>query len=430
MHGLGTWRALLRSFSTLAAGEVAARLFGFIAIVAMARQLGPSSFGIVVLGTTLITWFALVGDAGTEVLSLREVARRPERFKDVVEPVLGLRLALSLVGAALFLVGPLFLMHDQSDRAILWAFALVLPMMALNPRWIVVGVGGSRAVALGNIGSQVLMAAGVLLLVESPHDAVRIPFLQAGAELLYALIVLGAVGARAGRFRPRVDLGSWRKTLRDGAPLLAHSFSRAVIYSFDLLLIALLIDRTHVGLYSAAYKPVLFCVTALGLFYVSFLASLSAATGEQRFRLFRRTVLTAAGATLPVAAVLSATAGVLVTLVFGDSFEGAGLPLAILVWGLPLLAVSGAYGNALIAGDRQKFVMRNNIVAAVANILANLVAVPLFGLIGAAVVTVACEMLVLMLNYRCAVSFGLAPSVTDLAPRVLVVLRLRPSSTE
>ena len=46
---------------------------------------------------------------------------------------------------------------------------------------------------------------------------------------------------------------------------------------FDLVVIAFLIDPTHAGFYATGSKPALFVIQAIGLFYVSFLASYSAA---------------------------------------------------------------------------------------------------------------------------------------------------------
>ena len=87
----------------------------------------------------------------------------------------------------------------------LWLFALVLPMLAFNLRWMVLGVQQARAVAVGNVAGRVLLMVGVLLLVWNVHDTLHVPLLQAGAELTYALVVLAAVTRRFGLIRPRID---------------------------------------------------------------------------------------------------------------------------------------------------------------------------------------------------------------------------------
>lgn len=414
LHG---WRGLVRRFGVLAVGEGVAQLCGFVAVIIMARKLDPHGFGLVTLGTTLVMWFALFADSGTEVLNIRDISRRPDHFKRLAEPVLGLRLLLSVIAIALLGVAAIFASDRTSDRYVLWLFALCLPMLALNLRWMVLGVRGAKSVALGNVAGRVLLMVGVILFVHSVGDTLVVPVLLAGAELVYALVVLGAVTRRFGIIRPRIDLAKWRETLGQSLPLMINQLARATVYSFDILLVAILLGRADVGFYGAAVKPVLFLAGALGLFYVSFLTSYSTAGSGHAGPLFRRTVTAATAATTVVAAIVAAAAPLIVVVFYGHAYDAAALPLALLVFSVPALAAGGAYGVALIAGHRQAALMRNNVIGAVFNIAANLVAIPVFGIAGAAAVTVASELLNLVLNYRSAVRADLAPSLAEIVGR-------------
>ncbi len=414
---LSSWRALVRRFGALAVGEGLAQLCGFVAIIVMARRLDPHGFGLVTLGTTLVVWFGLIADSGTEVLNIRDISRRPDHFKKLAEPVLGLRLVLSGAAMALLFVAAFFASDRASDRYVLWLFALVLPMLALNLRWMVLGVQQARAVAVGNVAGRVLLMIGVLLLVWNVHDTLHVPLLQAGAELTYALVVLAAVTRRFGLIRPRIDVQAWRETLRHSLPLMVNQIARATVYSFDILLVAVLLGREDVGFYGAATKPVLFIAGALGLFYVSFLTSYATASSSHAGPLFRRTVGFSAAATGLLAVLGAALAPLIVAVFYGHAYDDAALPLAILVFAIPLLAIAGAYGVALIAGHQQAALMRNNVAGAVFNIAANIAVIPVFGIAGAAAVTVASELLNLVLNYRSAVRYRVAPSLAEILGR-------------
>ena len=91
----------------------------------LTRELGPGGFGLVTIGTSLVICFSLVVDAGTEVLNLRDMARDPSRFRELAGPVLGLRLALSVLSAAL-LAATVALAVPARDRPTLLLFALLL----------------------------------------------------------------------------------------------------------------------------------------------------------------------------------------------------------------------------------------------------------------------------------------------------------------
>ena len=386
------------------------RLLGFASVFVLARALEPGGFGIISLGTTLVIFFSILVDAGTEILNVRDIAREPERLRELSEPILGLRLALSLPAAALLGAGIFVAADSAGDRLTLGIFALVLPMAALNPRWMVLGVDGSKAIAVGSVLKELVVLIGVLALVRQLHDTLIVALLVAAGELAFAGAVLYAVRRRFGLLRPRIDLEAWRRTLRRGRPILINNLARTAVFSFDVLLIAVLMTRESVGLYSAAYKPVLFAVSALSLFYLSFLAHYSAAIGEDARQLFRRTVTLGIGATVPVALLLTFESSTFVELAYGEAFAETATALAVLIWTVPILAVSGPYRHALIAGDQEHRLMLNNVIGAVVNVAANLAVIPHFGIVGAAAVTIVSEAIIATLNARAVVVLGLESS--------------------
>src|SRR5439155_8069233 len=137
-------------------------------------------------------------------------------------------------------------------------FALLLPAIALNLRWMVLGVGGAKAVAAGNVVGRVVVLVGALLLVIGVHDLKRVPLLEFGAELTYALIVLWMVSGRLGSIRPRADWALWRSMLQQSLPLMVSGVARATIVSFDVIVISLALGPRDLGIYGVASKPVAF----------------------------------------------------------------------------------------------------------------------------------------------------------------------------
>jgi O-antigen/teichoic acid export membrane protein len=413
LEELPGWRVLVRSFSTLAAGEVLARLAGLAAVLLLARRLGPAGFGVVTLGLTLVGWFGLVADSGTELLNVREVARRPDEFRDIASRVLGLRLTLSIAAAGVFALGVELLARSDAVRSTVVLFALALPGLALNLRWMVLGIHRARAIAVGNVAGRLVLLAGTIALVANVHDIRRVPLLEAGAEVAYGAVILALVARSFGVIVPQVDLAAWWETLRQSAPLMVNSLARVASASFDVLVIEIALGPHKLGLYGAGSKPVLFVTSALGLFSVSFLSAFSAQHGAAAEALFRRAVRTTVAACVPLAIVMSSTAVAIVPLLFGHAYAGAAIVLAILVWKIPMAAFGTTYGTVLVARERQVALMRNNLVAAVLTVVADLAVIPVFGIRGAAVVGVGNSALASFLNHRSCVRHGFVPSLPD-----------------
>jgi O-antigen/teichoic acid export membrane protein len=380
-------------------------------VLLLARRLGPGGFGLITFGTALIAWFGVVADAGTTLVTTRDIARDPRQFRPIAERALGLRLAMSAVATAILIGGSFAFAQSTYDRNVYISFAIVLPAVGLNLRWMVLGVRGARLIAFGNIAAQIVLLAGVLLFVVRQHDAVTVAYVTAAAELAFAAVILAQLLPGHGLLRPRVDVRSWLVTLRQGAPLMVSAFARGIIYSFDLLVITRVLGPVAAGYYGAASRPVLFFVTAIGFFYVSFLASYSAASPDSAARLFRRATRVSLAVSVPIAIALTVGAELIVPFVFGQKFAHAAPVLAILAWRLPFSAVASPYGGLLLLEDRRTRLMWNNIAGAAVNIVGDVIAAPIFGIEGVAVVNLIATMTILGLNYRSAVSYRLAPPI-------------------
>lgn len=381
------WRMIVRRFAALSVGEGATLVLGFVVMLLLARRLGPSGFGVVTLGLTLVAWFMYVVDSGTEILNVREVARRPDRFRPIAEQMMGLRLALSVLATALFVAGVGLFTRTDFTRSTLLLFALMLPASALNLRWMVLGIGGSRAIAIGQTLSRLIVLAGVVLFVASLDDIKRVPLLEATGALMYGLVILWLVSRGARPLRPRADLMIWRTTLTSSLPLMCTGLARAAIISFDVLVIDLVLGPGSVGVYAVASKPAFVMASLVGLFSMAFLSAFSATAAGDARALQRRALRWAVGVGVLVAVALSA-ASVLLPWVFGEAYDEAVPVLAVVAWRIPVAAIAGLYASTLIARDRQTDVMWNSIIVGAFVVVADVAAVLAFGIMGAAVVSV------------------------------------------
>jgi O-antigen/teichoic acid export membrane protein len=132
---------------------------------------------------------------------------------------------------------------------------------------------------------------------------------------------------------------------------------------------------------------------------MAFLSAFSATADEGAVALKGRALRWAFGISVLVAAALTAGA-VLIPYVYGDEYDRSVAVLAVIAWRIPLAVLASIYGSILVARDRQIDLMRNSIVAAAFVVCADLVAVLAFGLLGAAVVSIAGGALTYLLNAR------------------------------
>src|SRR5205823_4644438 len=181
--------------------------------------------------------------------------------------------------------------------------------------------------AVASAIGQFVVFGAVLIFVRGRADLFRVPVIQAGGELVTAAVLVVAARGVVGRFRPRARLGEWRAILAQSLPIAVADVTRTVVFSFDVLLIGLLLGEAAVGRYVAAYRLLLLVLTLGGFYYTALMPSLTRAFGSGRpgdaAAILR---LAARGATLltaPVAVGGVVLATPLLTALYGADYAAA-----------------------------------------------------------------------------------------------------------
>lgn len=96
-------------------------------------------------------------------------------------------------------------------------------------------------------------------------------------------------------------------------------------------------------------------------------------------------------------------ADVVIRVVFGEAFEAAAIPLAILVWAIPVTLLSGHARIALIAGGYQSSVFMSQLAGVVMTVVVGVVTIPFYGAIGGAATTLASYLAVWIASHMLAI---------------------------
>ena len=396
-------RVLKNSLTPMAA-QVVNRLMDLGFAVFMLRLLGPEGAGRYAFAVVLVGYFAIFSDFGLGTLITREVARRADLAGRYVTNAVLLRWALWVV-AALGLAGVLLFYRSRLSLAedALWA-ALLLGL-ALLPQTV-----SSALSALFQAHERMEVPAAVGLVVNLLKIVLGVPALLAGWGIVgLGLVALVGSAVNALVFialtRGLLGLPPWqpersfrRDLVREATPLLANAFLASLFFRLDVLLLQALRGDQATGWYTTAYKfidgllliPSLFTLAAFPL-----LSRWGAGDAEALRRASRRALKALLIVALPVSAGVALIADQLVLLLFGDAFAPSILALRLLIWFFPFSAVNGFLQYVLIALDQQRFLTRAFVWATAFNLAANAIAIPLFGLYGAAFVTVLSELALL-----------------------------------
>ncbi|MEL6772720.1 MAG: flippase [Bacteroidota bacterium] len=397
---------IARNAGAMALAQVVTLVSGLATTAYLARTLGPSEYGVLRFGLAMLVYATVLVRLGFQTLGTRELARDSSRRAALVSHILSIRLVLFVVALSVYLGCVALLPKPIEFKMAVGVLGGALLGHALSLDWVYQGLQRMGYVVLQQVAGAIVVLLGVILLVGGPEDLVVAAWVTAMGLLAGPVALVVVYWRQFGPVNLAFDRAAWIALLRPALPLAASAFMIALYYNMDQIMLGLLRTDAEVGLYAAGYRLVTAALAPAMVVYTAFLPTLSSAVGDRglmraRARLHGRVQL-AMG--LPICVGGTMLAGPLIVLIGGPEYVAGTVALRILMVNMGVVYLNMMFGQPLPAWDLQKRHMYAISVGAVANIILNLVLIPRFGIVGAAVATLASEVAVLIglatLHYR------------------------------
>lgn len=411
----GERSSVARNATALTLAKFAARICTFALAIVMGRGLGVSDYGRYGFAGAVGVIVLAVADIGVTPYVVREVAR--DRIMGDMRALRLVRVKASLALAALGAVIVAAVALSGATDAATVIILVIASMLADGMTGFVYGYFQGRE----RMGFEARTTAVAALVRSIGGIACVLAFGSLLAVLAWMLLVSGAqVAIALGRFTGAVRRPAGRQAeiltaaipWRSVTTMGGIAFFALVYLQADSVIVGVVYDHRAVGLYTAAYAlvaglqilPWQIAVAMAPVFARSHANDRSGFRDAWHDGL--RIVLVIS---LPLALVTSILAGEIMRLLFGESFRSAAPALAVLVWSSPIWAVNMTIAGVLRGAGREGWLMATTGVGAVLNLGLNCWAIPAFGIDGAAAVTVATELSVLVIQGWLVVSRGIAP---------------------
>lgn len=415
--------------------------------VLAARVLGSEGLAVIALATTLATGASLLANPGLGIASVYFLVREPDQRRSMVGTISSLTIGAGAVAGVIVLAAlpaaALLFFHGDTPPALVAATALAAGIVAyevglaillgLNRRPEYIGLEGVRS--FGTLG-----LSGVVAVV-APSD-VGFVLASAVATWLSAAAAWAAVRRTSGGIGPAWEGDFARRALDMGLRGQVGNFVVFLNLRLDFLLVPALLPLQAAGIYVVAVR-VAEVVTQLANSVSSFLFPEVVAQEDPRAttnteRVVRATLLVVIAAS----AALALLAEPVLAIAFGAEFVPGATALRITMLGMIALAVARIMIGDLKGRGRAGLVSVVNVVAVALTVLLVLALVPPFGIIGAALASVAVYAAtagMLLLAYRRVTDgrlVALIPTLSDAGRMLLVgqrmaaagIGRLRPPS--
>jgi len=316
----------------------------------LARILGPTGFGILGIGTAIITYAAILTDWGFAYTATQSASRLrgdPVALNQLVWATIAAKLMFFVSSSLLVAGGAALFVADPVLRVVLWLSLLTLVGNVFNLDWLLRGTELFGRFATTSVIGRLFAVPLVYLLVHTPSDVPAAAFAIAISAPITALLTFH-VSVRAGLVSaPVFDFRAMRHGIRDGMHLFVSTAMISLYTNSLLVILGFTGGLQQTGMFSGADKvrrPVQSLYTPLSMVFFPRINHLTETDPEEARRLSLKVLRIQGTLALVLALGLCIAAPLAVRILLGSSFEGAVSTLRILSWVIFLVGLSNVLG--------------------------------------------------------------------------------------
>lgn len=385
-------------------GSVLSQLMGFGTRIIMTRFLPVNGYGNIVLGITTLNILAIVsiiglGQALSRYLPRAETKKERAEITAAIYHLGGLlSVVWGLVGffGAGFIAGTIF---DQPEMVnVIRVFSLTLPFYVLFKLSLKGIQGEKQTIPNVTVNNIVLPLTRILAVGALALSGFGVMGLAIGYNL--GFILSGIIGfilfLRIDEFEYRSLLSPapttrYKGILMFSLPLALNAGISVITQQADVVLLGILGTNDMVAIYDIVFlisQTIMFFAPALGYLFEPLVSEYHSDQNNQKMgKLYSVVTRWMVIATFPIFALLTIAPESTLGTFFGSEYRAGGLALIILSIGYFISRLVGLSGSMLVASGATRAMMYISVATAGLNIILNLLLIPQYGILGAALAT-------------------------------------------
>tara|TARA_Y100000310_G_scaffold341825_1_gene442321 strand:- start:610 stop:1905 length:1296 start_codon:yes stop_codon:yes gene_type:complete len=416
-------------------GKVGTVLLSLATTALLTRLLGLEGYGAYTFIAALVLFFGTLSDWGTNIIAVREATQQREQQPVIFGSIITFRLLLSVVAfIALNLVIRInpgwsnFVLATTVASFILFALSLKTSFTIIFHTLLKL-----EKSAIVEVFSSVLFLGLVFLSFLSKGDLVSVMAAWFVATMAAGALAL-ILAVRAARIVWGLDTKKIGRIFKEALPTGALFFVFYIYNRVDTVILEHFQGSAAVGTYGLAYRVhdnlvlgAAFLMNAVFPLFSKKFAGFAPFTSLRTYYQKVFDILLIAAVLVLISTFLFAP--LVVRILGGDQFYQSIGVLRILALGTFFAYFNHLTGYSLIAFGKQRISLLIAVLALSFNVLANFIFIPLYSYSAAAIITVATEVLVLLLS-SIAIwkTIGMFPSLFSFPKTWVVLLRSRGKS--
>lgn len=377
----------------LFADKVIRMLFGLFVGVWTARYLGPDQFGSLNFAIAFVSLFGALSSLGVDSIVVRDLVRTPETQNETLSSAMMLKFfgGITAFLCSVFIISFVYPVAIITQiLVIIIAAGMIFQCLDVVDLWFQAQVKSKYTVISRNI-AFIVAALIKIVLILSDADLIYFAWMILFEAILGAICLLTAFFINKPlnfKYLPKKIISY--KLIKESWPLLLSSFAVMIYMRIDQIMLSAMIDNKEVGIYSAALRLSEIWYFVPTVIVSSVIPALVKAKAESEEiylnnlrNLFNILIVIAYSIALPITLISTKIVHVL----YGPDYISAGNILAVHIWTAVFVFMGVGSTPWTINENAVKYSLLQTVSGIIVNISLNLVLIPHYGGIGAAIST-------------------------------------------
>lgn len=393
-------------------GKIITTVLSLVLIAYLTRYLGVFGFGEYTTAFVYISFLGVIADFGFFNILVREIAAHPQDESKVANNLLTMRAFFALGIYLLGIIIVIFLPYSSTIKTGILILSSANFLLTQNSS--IVGIFQAhhkmdRSVLTDVVGRIIILIISLWMIKN--HLNLEMIFLANVAGNLINLLLSWLLVNSIVKLKLAFDFPLWKKIFVEAWPLGIAAIFGMIYFKIDSIMLSLFKGSQDVGIYGAPYKILEILTLVPGIFMGNVFPVIARYFNEDNEKL--RPVIQKSFDFLAISAIGILGGGLvlapnIIRFVAGSDFLSAytvtlfGYHItAPIIFQILLFAVVASYfanlfGPIIIAINKQKSLIMPAVYASILNVILNVIFIPRFGYLAAALITVITEVFILM----------------------------------
>jgi O-antigen/teichoic acid export membrane protein len=397
-------KSYFKNFSWMMVDNLLKLIFGLTVSIYLTRYLGPKDFGLLSYAISLTGILSPFATLGIDAILLRDIIKNRKNEKILLFTAKILKV-ISAVLLTIIIIGFIyFFKDDRTLLSIIGIFMIGIILNSLNVyKEYIVAENKMRFIAYASIISIVIsnfFKVGLLLI-----GANVIWFAVAYVSMqLTNVLALNRFYNKISTFQKKY----FSKTvavnlLKDSWPLVFTSFAGIIFVYADQLIIEYFYNYEKVGIYASAVRLILFFTVIPSVISNMIYPKVIEIYENNTKNYFHKKMINVYFLhfmfALFLILIFTLFGELIILTLYGNDFIEAGIILKIYSISFIFVFVNPMNNKLLMIDNLQKLMLVRNLIGLFVNLILNIILIPKFGIIGAALTTVLSQFVILISYY-------------------------------